>query len=183
MSLCKIRKFLSTGAARSSGILFPSRFHPLICQVFAERLRHQALFEEIGLQDQELVYSSNFMVYTVKLTNARENSTVLPLKLKKKKCNLMKNTNMTPDWVVRQGIWESSGLRCEKSILYGNSGERFQVEEIARAEILRWLHSRFVLQKGPEHEGNRMSEEVNLRKLIQGTDHDYPNSEDVAFRE
>lgn len=57
------------------------------------------------------------------------------------------------------------------------------MEEIARAEILRWLHSRFVLQKGPEHEGNRMSEEVNLRKLIQGTDHDYPNSEDVAFRE
>lgn len=57
------------------------------------------------------------------------------------------------------------------------------MEEIARAKILRWLHSRFVLQKGPEHEGNRMSEEENLRKLIQGTDHDYPNSEDAAFRE
>lgn len=54
------------------------------------------------------------MAYTVKLTNSRENSTVLPLKLKKKYCNLMKNKNMIPDWVVRQGIWKSSGMRCEE---------------------------------------------------------------------
>lgn len=97
VSLCRIRKFLSTGAARSSGILFPSCFHPSVCQVFAECLRHQALFEEIGLQYRELVHSSNFMVYTVKLTNSRENSTVLLLKLKKKYYNLMKNKDMTPD--------------------------------------------------------------------------------------
>lgn len=41
----------------------PSRFHPLRRQIFAECLQYQALFEEMGLQYQGLVYSSNFMAF------------------------------------------------------------------------------------------------------------------------